>query len=104
MVRRRYVQLDLMAKRLARRLHRLVIYVRANRGRKGTKEYALMQARTILNEHFEKLLDYTYRSHVKRDLHKRKGVKQLGYGDIQQLRLAVETKLEDFRKILNDIA
>jgi len=92
-----------MAKRLARRLHRLVVYVRANRGRVSAKEYALMQARTILNEHFEKLLDYTYRSHVKRDLYKRKGVKQLRCGDVQTLRLAVDEKVEDFRKILNDI-
>ena len=103
MVRRRYAQLDLMAKRLTRRLNRLVVFVRASNGRYGAKQYALMQARTILEEYFEKLLSFTFRTHVKRDLHKRKGLKQLGYGDTQLLRREINRKLADFRKILNDV-
>jgi len=62
-----------------------------------------MQARTILNDHFDQVLKYTFRSHVKRDLHRRKGVKDLGFGDVQELRLEVDRKLEDFKKILDDV-
>ena len=103
MVRRRYMQLDRLAKRLARRLNRLVIYVRAHGASEAAKGYALMQAHAILDEYFTQLIAYTFKSHVKRDLHKRKGLKELGYGDVQVLRNEVNRKLADFRKILNDV-
>jgi len=89
-----------LSKRLVRRLQRLVVYYRAG----GSLDYVLAQARNILLNHFEQLIQYTFRSHVKRDLHRRKGLKELGFADIQALRSEVENKLEDFRKILLDVA
>lgn len=103
MPKRRYNQLNRMSERLARRLNRLVVWVRASRGNRGRHRYALMQAHAILNEYFEQLVAFTFNMHVKRDLHRRKDVKELSYADMQTLRLEVDRKLEDFKQILADV-
>lgn len=92
-----------MSNRLAMRLNRLVIWVRASQGNRGRHRYALMQAHAILEEYFTQLIAFTYRTHVKRDLHKRKGVKDLDYADTQKLRLIVDEKLEEFKNIIYEI-
>lgn len=103
MPRRRYAQLNRMSERLARRLNRLVVWVRSAHGNRGRHRFALMQAHQILEEYFVELIAFTYRVHVKRDLHRRKGVVDLSYADTQMLRLEVDRKLEEFKRILDDV-
>lgn len=99
MVRRQYNYLNLLVNRLNKRLQRLVIYYRAG----GSIDYVMAQAKGILEEYFTQLIAYTRRSHVQRDLHRRKNIKDLGYAETQELRADIENKLEDFKGILLDV-
>ena len=97
MVFRRYHHITRIMRRVQNGLKRILRHVQNH---SIAKEEAIEAARRSLNGYYLELMAYVWRSRIQRDLtHPR----QLGLAELERVRKTVDEKLDDFKRILQDV-
>lgn len=100
MVRRRYRLLLRYSHRLTRQLQNIATWARGNRDDPDVLKKAIGRAKMALDNHFNLLVPYVYRTRVQRDLGRR--VKSLGEAELEKLEKLKSEYLTQFASILDD--